>query len=178
MKLLLSFSLMLFLLFSCKSSAQQHSKKEDKKQAEGSYYEDLSTVRPKYKVIEDTTEQVTSVDTAEVARPNMEVTHQVDSVIHRIAGHNKAHPPKINGYRVQIYNGGSQKLATDALLKAREVLGENIYGEAEWTSPVFRTRIGCFTDRLNAYKVYLKLQEDFPNALVVPDNNLSADCIH
>ena len=169
---------MVLLLLSCKTSAQQPSKKDTKKQQkEGDYDENLSRVRPTYKIVEDTTLGSSYIDTLQATSVNMEVTYQVDSVINRIAGHNKAYPPKINGYRVQIYNGGSQSLATEALLKAREVLTKDIYGEAEWKSPVFRTRIGCFTDRLNAYKVYLKLQEDFPNALVVPDNNLSADCI-
>lgn len=166
---------MSLLLLSCKSTAQQASKSTAKEGKSGGYYEDLSTVRPKYEIIEDTVEVAVS-DT--VNSPDMGKTQQIDSVINRIALHNELYPPKINGYRVQIYNGGSQTKATQSLEKAREVLGESIYGEAKWTSPVFRTRVGCFTDRLNAYKIYLKLQEDFPNALVVPDNDLSADCVH
>mgnify|MGYP001330113728 CR=1 FL=1 len=172
MKSLYSFLVLTILIASCKSTAQQNSKPAK----EGAYYEDLSSVRPMYEIIEDTSEVETDFDT--VVGLSMERTEQIDSVIARVANYNKNNPPNIKGFRVQIYNGGSQSKAIESLEKAREVLGDAIYGEAKWTSPVFRTRVGCFIDRLNAYKVLLKLQQDFPNALVVPDNRLSADCIH
>lgn len=175
MRVLFSIVLIAALFSSCKSSAQQSSKKNGK---EGSYYEDLSLVRPKYEIVEDTTQDVDVIGSDSMSTVDLAVTRQIDSVITRVSKYNELHPPKISGYRVQIYNGGSQTKANESLEVARELLGEGIYGEAKWTSPVFRTRVGCFIDRLSAYKVYLKLQEDFPNALVVPDNNLTADCIH
>ena len=172
MKSLFSFILLTILIASCKSAAQQSSKPAK----EGEYYEDLAAVRPMYEVIEDTASTTdTGLDTSPL---NMEVTIQIDSVISLVSNYNKDHEPDIKGYRVQIYNGGSQSKAKRSLQKARKLLGDDIYGESKWTSPVFRTRVGCFVDRLNAYKVLLVLQEDFPNALVVPDHGLSADCIH
>ncbi len=168
MRLLFSFVLMTFLLVSCKTTAQSSKKGKG-------YYEDLSEVRPTYKVIEDTSEvEVVATETL----PSMEVKQQIDSVITKIAKYNKVNPPNIKGFRVQIYNGSSQSKANGSLAKARSILGKNVYGEAKWKSPVFRTRVGCFVDRLNAYKVYLQLQDEFPHALVVPDNHLSADCVH
>jgi len=165
------------LITSCKSTAQQTSKPVK----EGQYHEDLSVVRPTYEVVdevvdEDSEERLEEVDS--ILGADMEKTQQIDSVINRIAEHNKEFPPNIKGYRVQIYNGGSQSKANKSLKTARNLLGDDIYGEAKWTSPVFRTRVGCFVDRLNAYKVLLELQEDFPNALIVPDHGLSADCVH
>jgi hypothetical protein len=171
MKSIISFLLLTILFASCKSTAQQSAKPAK----EGSYYEDLSLVRPMYEVVEDST-SIVDLDT--VAVPSMEKTEQIDSVITRVANYNEQHPPNIKGFRVQIYNGGSQSKANRSLKTARKVLGEDIYGESKWTSPVFRTRVGCFVDRLNAYKVLLKLKDDFPNALVVPDNKLSVDCVH
>ena len=175
MKALFSFILLTALIASCKSSAQ-HTSKEAKEVKEGGYHEDLSLVSPRYELIEDTVTESESTDTSSAM--SFEVTMQIDSVIRLVSNYNKDHEPDIKGYRVQIYNGGSQSKANKSLQKARKLLGNDIYGESKWTSPVFRTRVGCFVDRLNAYKVLLILQKDFPNALVVPDHGLSADCIH
>ena len=106
-----------------------------------------------------------------------DVSFQVDSVIHEIALYNKETGLTHSGFRVQIYNGRSEAAAVAALEGAKEILGDDIYGHPEWQSPVFRTRVGCFTTRLEAFRIYLQLQEIFPNALIVPDHGLTSDCI-
>ena len=106
-----------------------------------------------------------------------DVTDKIDSIINKISAYNKNHPPKVKGFRVQIYNGRSESAANKALSEAKSVVGEEIFSETVWKAPVFRTRIGCFSTRLEAFQVALQLEKYFPNALIVPDYSLTADCI-
>ena len=153
---------------------EENEKKPSKK---SNYNEDLSTVRPIFEpiVVADTTEKLS--DTTFVEDIDMEVTHEIDSVIKRVQDYNLAHPPKLKGYRIQVYSGGNQTDAYNAVDVSKEVLGNDIYHKVQWTSPVFRSRVGCFISRLEAYKAFRLLEKDFPNALVVPDNHIEPGCV-
>ena len=152
----------------------------------GKYQEDLSSSRILYtdsieRVVvikpdyHDSTDLDRSISSEEVV--HLDVTTQIDSVINKIARYNKLQPPKVKGFRIQIYNGRSESAANKALTEAKSTVGEEIFSEVAWKAPVFRTRIGCFSNRLEAFRIVLELKQIFPNALIVPDYSLSADCI-
>ncbi len=149
------------------------------------YSEDLSTSRILYTdsinrvvtVSPDSNSDQSSADSTEEAVIHADVSREIDSIINKISDYNEAHHRKIRGFRVQIYNGRSESAAQTALEEAKTVIGRDLFAETTWQAPVFRTRIGCFSNRLEAFKVYLSLQEIFPNALIVPDYGLSAECI-
>lgn len=152
----------------------------------GKYQEDLSSSRILYTdsiervvVIKSDSINTSDLDTSISSEQlvHLDVTTQIDSVINKIAKYNELHPPKVKGFRIQIYNGRSESSANKALTEAKSVVGQEIFSEVAWKAPVFRTRIGCFSNRLEAFRIVLKLEQVFPNALIVPDYSLSADCI-
>jgi hypothetical protein len=142
------------------------------------YHEDLSIVRPVFEsIVAYDTSKVVHDDSLLIEGTDMEVSHEIDSIIQRIEEYNLEHPPKLKGYRIQVYSGGNQTDAQNAIQVATEVLGEDIYHKIKWSSPVFRSRVGCYLTRLEAYRAFLLLEIDFPNALVVPENSIDPSCV-
>jgi hypothetical protein len=137
------------------------------------YNEDLSAVRPKYRV--ETEKQNTdskTVTKTEVKKnlpktSNLEVTKKLDKILDTIAVKNR-NIRSAPGFRVQIYIGESREEA----LAVRNTSYKLLPDETPHLIPMlpsYRVRVGDFLDRLEAQKAYAILLREFPTALVVPD---------
>jgi hypothetical protein len=147
---------------SCASVRSQNS--SNSKQG---YKEDLSVFRPKYIAnAEDTPSK--SVSPSGKVISQKDVTKQLNSRIDSLAVKNKR-MRFAQGFRVLVYTGNSSEEVKKIKLKLRGLLSpdEEIYDE--YKQPTFRLKAGdCYT-RLEAFYILNKLQKDFPNAIIVPD---------
>ena len=75
----------------------------------------------------------------------------------------------INGYRVKIHLGADKTVANNIkatfLAKYSNVPAYTIYDQ-----PNFNVSVGNFRTKLEAYKFFKTIQEDFPAAFIVEDN--------
>lgn len=135
--------------------------------ASKSYSEDLSQYRPKV----DTTFEIedekssfrkTSVD----FDPNADVTELLNQKLDTLAKNNKE-IRYVNGYAIQVYSGSSSSDAYAARDTARVVLPE-IRTDVEYKQPIYKVRVGRFTERLEVQRTLLKLKPKFPDAISVP----------
>jgi hypothetical protein len=76
--------------------------------------------------------------------------------------------PSIQGYRVQLYYGGNRAEALE--LKSKFA---SLYPEIEtyliYQQPYFRLRAGNYRTRIEAYKLFRKVEKEFPSVFIVND---------
>jgi hypothetical protein len=161
-----------FLLTGCtrKTITTQTDTKNNK------YQEDLSSVRPKYRIESQNTVPPVNKNTSKASTNTiiasdkkfpMEITSRLNAVLDTIAVRNRV-IKSAPGYRVQIYVGDSREEALEARAKSYNLLKD----ETPYLIPMlpsYRVRVGDFLDKLEAQKAYTILLREFPNALVVPD---------
>jgi len=149
---------------SCASVKSQNS--SDSKQG---YKEDLSIFRPRYIAnATDTPSNSKSISTMGKVTSQKDVTKQLNLKIDSLAAKNKR-MKFAQGFRVLVYTGNSSEEVKKIKAKLRGILlsDEEIYDE--YKQPTFRLKAGdCYT-RLEAFYILNKLQKDFPNAIIVPD---------
>ena len=73
----------------------------------------------------------------------------------------------VNGYSIQVYSGSSSSEAYAARDTARVVLPE-IRTDVEYKQPIYKVRVGRFTERLEVQRTLLQLKPKFPDAISVP----------
>lgn len=89
-------------------------------------------------------------------------THLIDSTIQANKARNK-----IKGYRIQIYFGGNRK-------KARRIKTRFLRNHPQkraytvYQQPNFKIRVGNFRNKLEAQKLYHKLNKRFKTVFIVP----------
>jgi hypothetical protein len=138
----------------------------------GSFKDDISSFRPVYAVANETktTESGSQAsDSKPVAKgkPAGDITQKLNVILDTIAVTNKT-IRYAQGYRVQIYSGTSSVDAN----KARDrsyALFPDIIPHIVYIQPNFRVKVGDFIDRLEAQRVFVSLQAEFPSALIVPE---------
>jgi len=160
------------IISSCKSS--KPATKSPNSNSIGSYKDDLSGFRPVYtvaetKVIESKSNGAEPVESkpASKGRPGGDITQKLNTVLDTIAVTNKS-IRYAQGYRVQIYSGTSSAEANRARDRSY-ALFPDITPHIVYIQPNFRVKVGDFIDRLEAQRVYVALQAEFPNALIVPE---------
>jgi hypothetical protein len=135
------------------------------------YKEDVSAFRPKYQV-----ESGKTLANSTVVKPNQaenrtmptgDITKKLDVVLDTIAIRNR-NIRFAQGFRIQIYSGGSREEANRARDRSY-ALAPNAVPHIVYTQPTFRVKVGDFMDRLEAQRVYALLLPAFPNALIVPE---------
>ncbi|ADR21745.1 hypothetical protein MATR_06220 [Marivirga tractuosa] len=135
--------------------------------ASKSYSEDLSQYRPEvdtsYKMVE---EESAFRTTSENFEPNADVTELLNKKLDTLAENNKE-IRYVNGYSIQVYSGSSSSEAYAARDTARVVLPE-IRTDVEYKQPIYKVRVGRFTERLEVQRTLLKLKPKFPSAISVP----------
>lgn len=76
--------------------------------------------------------------------------------------------PSIQGYRVQLYYGGNRAEALE--LKSKFA---SLYPDIEtyliYQQPYFRLRAGNYRTRMEAYKLFRKVEKEFPSVFIVND---------
>lgn len=135
------------------------------------YKDDLNGFRPTYKVEEATSVAVTTPEKtakpATSAAPTGDITQKLDVALDTIAVRNR-NIRFAQGYRIQIYSGGSRDEANKARDRSYALIRDAV-PHIVYTQPTFRVKVGDFMDRLEAQRVYAILLTDFPNALIMPD---------
>ena len=74
----------------------------------------------------------------------------------------------IQGYTVQVYNGTSREAAQWSENRIYQIM-DDAEPKIRYVQPNFKVKVGQFTDRLEAQKVYAKLKKEFPNAIIIPE---------
>jgi hypothetical protein len=73
----------------------------------------------------------------------------------------------VQGYRILVYSGTereeAQKIETDIEANLQE------RADMSYDKPNFRVHVGSYIQRLEAYKTYVKLRKNYPNAIIVLD---------
>lgn len=135
--------------------------------ASKSYSEDLSQYRP----LVDTTfelesEKITFRKTSEDFEPQTDVTKLLNKKLDTLA-ENNSEIRYVNGYSIQIYSGSSSSDAYAARDTARVVLPQ-IRTDVQYKQPIYKVRVGRFTERLEVQRTLLQLKPKFPSAISVP----------
>jgi hypothetical protein len=153
-------------LVSCTSGKSQLST-DSSGSKKGKFQEDLSGVRVKYDAKEDTVKAAIKDPNAKPVVPTKHIGKALNLKMDSIAERNKK-LKFAEGYRIQVYSGPNR----DEAMKVRDKIYDRVTDVEVYEvfrSPVFRVRVGDFLDRLEANYVLVKLQKDFPNAMIVPD---------
>jgi hypothetical protein len=149
--------------FSCVTGKSQKTGKDHKKITE--HHEDLSVQRIRY-TEKDSVTKTTATNPVTVT-PTNDITKKLDQRIDSIALTNSRYTTT-SGYRILIYSGPNKSEANAASFNAYELLPQEASYNS-FTSPNFRVKVGDFIDRVEAYSVLSILKQQFPNAMVVPD---------
>jgi hypothetical protein len=157
----------LALTLGCCTSGKSQLTASDSSGNKKKFKEDISEVRVKYNAKEDTVKTSSPNNTGKPMVPSKDIGRVLNAKMDSIAERNKR-LKFAEGYRIQIYSGDKREEALKARSKVYDLDPDlNVY--EEFRSPVFRVRTGDFLDRLEANYVLVKLQKDFPNAMIVPD---------
>ena len=135
--------------------------------ASKSYSEDLSQYRPKVDTtFELDTEKSSFRTTSEDFDATVDVSELLNKKLDTLAENN--HDIRyVNGYSIQVFSGSSSADAYAARDTARVVLPE-IRTDVEYKQPIYKVRVGRFTERLEVQRTLLKLKPKFPDAISVP----------
>lgn len=135
--------------------------------ASKSYSEDLREYRPKVDTTIEMEEEKSSFrTTSEYFDPSADVTELLNKKLDTLAENNKE-IRYVNGYSIQVYSGSSSSEAYEARDTARVVLPE-IRTDVEYKQPIYKVRVGRFTERLEVQRTLLQLKPKFPDAISVP----------
>jgi hypothetical protein len=157
----------LALTLGCCTSGKSQLTSVDSSGNKKRFKEDLSEVRVKYGVKEDTVKAPVNNNTGKPVVPSKDIKRALSAKMDSIAQRN-TRLRFAEGYRIQVYSGDKREDAQKARSKVYDLDPDlNVY--EEFRSPVFRVRTGDFLDRLEANYTLVKLQKEFPNAMIVPD---------
>lgn len=149
--------------------------------AQPRYHEDLSKERLTFEKVDLLAEDTLSFSDSLVT-PTHQQNAKADEVVNGLRDYYDQ-VELVKGKRILIYSGDSEQKADQLKQELTQVLDElygidhGIYYDKDWSSPSWRVVVGCFKDKLDAYRVYVKIKEIFPRALIIPDNRISKDCI-
>jgi septal ring-binding cell division protein DamX len=149
----------IFFLLTTSCQAQKPSK---------TYYEDLSSLRPKVSL-----EETKSKDSAATKKnvvmvtPTHTVNTRVDVILDSIDRFNLTRK-FVDGYTIQIYSGQKKEEALNASKRLVESVS-NLRATTQYQQPKFRVTVGKYYSRLEAQKDLLRLKHIFSSAILVPE---------
>ncbi|MEM9896797.1 MAG: hypothetical protein AAF789_10545 [Bacteroidota bacterium] len=150
---------LLVALASCKATV---------KTTAATYEEDLSVHRPPLNYEETEPQQEEQKEIFEKFTPlTGSIKDELDSIMKISAQWNKKNNV-VNGYVIQIYSGISREEANNVHEQAY-LLYPELQPKIIYRQPNFRVRLGRFTERLRATRIYTNVKKDFDQALLVPD---------
>ena len=156
----LGFLLVLFFIMGCATTQQTST-------ASKRYNEDLSEFRPKVDTAFEVKQERSSFrQTSADFSAEEDVTKLLNSKLDTLAENNRE-VRFVNGYSIQVYSGSSSSEAYAARDTARLVLPQ-VRTDVEYKQPIYKVRVGRFTERLEVQRTLLKLKPKFPSAISVP----------
>lgn len=151
----------LFILFSCAAGVSQRS-------GNTGYKEDLSSYRPKPPAdtvtIEEANNSIYDLKNEPIKAAG-DVTAELDKKLTEIS---KNTPTKAKGYRINIYTGTNREQAELKKKEAEVITDGKVY--LQFKAPNFRVKVGNAINRLEANYLLGKLKDEFPGAVIVPDD--------
>lgn len=135
--------------------------------ASKTYSEDLADFRPKVDTEETEVEnEIKFRKTKENISPENDVTRLLNAKLDTLAQNNEE-IKYVNGYAIQVYSGSSSSEAYEARDSAMQILPE-IKTVVKYEQPIYKVRVGSFTERLEVQRTLLRLKNGFPAAISVP----------
>ena len=134
-----------------------------------SYSEDLSAYRPEVEFNDSLVEEKASNGfrrTQENYQAKSDVTRDLDAKLDTLAENNKE-VRRLSAITIQIYSGSSSELAYQARDTAITVL-PGVRTVVQYDQPIYKVRVGKFTEKLEAQRNLMKLKPKFPSAITVP----------
>ncbi len=92
---------------------------------------------------------------------------RIDHLIH-IHTKERGKVAKVPGYRIQIIQDTKRETIKNEKMRLISMYG-NVPTYQSYQAPFFKLRIGNYTDRFEAYRMYLELKPIFPRAFIVRD---------
>ena len=147
--------------------AQKRKKKDKGKE---SYTENLDGQISVYEMPTFNLDSLVDTGTVVIAEPLPDNTSGADSLCDVVKKYNEP-KTEISGYRIQFWTGTNQSLMQQAVKRYRQNYSEfelSIHTEYDGN---FRVKAGDWVkaDHLIAYRHLIKIREEFPQALLVPD---------
>jgi SPOR domain len=139
------------------------------KQNDKTYYEDLSTIRPRVVPPVDSVRDSSLVATKEInAVPfTKTVNAKVDAVLDSIDRFNLMRR-SVDGFTIQIYSGQNREEAMNTKKKmAAEI--PDLVANLQYQQPKFRVTVGKYYSKLEAYEDLSRLRKSFTAAILVPE---------
>jgi hypothetical protein len=130
------------------------------------YDEDLTELRPEiqeYVSPEPWTPPPKMIN-AENAR--LDVTDMLEVILDSMHEVNKR--TQFSQFTIQVHNSSRREAADSARLEVFRILPDS-KPALEYVAPSYRVRVGRYFNQLEAYQTLLKLREQFPNAIIVPE---------
>lgn len=146
-----------FIMFSCAAGSKSSSASS----------EDITTYRPVYSANESPakTPEKAQAKQEPPLEPKADITEELNKKLELIS---QNAPKMAKGYRVLLYSGNNREEATVLKEKAITLTNDKIY--MEYKAPNFRVKAGNAINRLEANYLLGKLKQEFPHAVVVPDD--------
>jgi predicted Zn-dependent protease len=150
----------LVLLVSCKSASVVTNTNDI-------YEEDLSYLRPdlappfEQVVSGPLDETLVKVEFVDTLKPKLDSLNEI--IIERNKGNSY-----VDGYVIQIYNGNDREAAAEAQNLMLE-LDPSLNPVTAYYQPTYKVKVGQYTNRLEAHKVYESLKPHFPRATMIPE---------
>lgn len=155
----LAWSFLLGLIVWMESNAASPSSLQRLKK--GTYEEDLTVYRIEFCKRPKTVKKASS---APLVCPLDQTNHLAQRLAERKAAYE--HMNHLKGYTIQLYMGSSRTAA----LKVQDLVRNLIYpSKLSYRQPNYTVQLGFFSDRLEAYLVYLTLVKKIPSAMIRPD---------
>ena len=130
------------------------------------YQEDLSGTIPEIEEYESPVKKKERTARSEFREPYLDITSELEVVLDTIASVNKEIPNL--QYTILVHNSNSRQAAEEARKNVFRVLPES-NPIMQFVSPSYRIKVGSFIDKVEAYKTFVKLQDMFPNAVIIPE---------
>jgi hypothetical protein len=136
------------------------------------YHEDLSKLRPKIELQEDTKIKKDTIieKNPESITPTKTVNTKVDAILDSLDLFNLMRK-YIDGYTIQIYSGQKREEAMNSKKKMQDEVPELI-ANLQYLQPKFRVTVGKYFSKLEAQKDLLTLRRKFSTAILVPEKIL------
>ena len=136
------------------------------KQNKTAYSEDISQYRPSYDVNEKAMVKEDLKKDKSYPSPTYDKTTNIDALVADIAEYNSK-IATIDGYTIIIPGSDRQ----DATRMRQQVYGiwPELKPQLKYESPNFKVVVGQFYSKIEAQRIFTKLKEEFPKALLVPE---------
>lgn len=128
------------------------------------YQEDLSSSLPQYPDFRSVSEVATTPNSSNSVQS---IDKQLDEVQRKFADKNKSEP-YFNGYTVLVFSG----IDRDKAFKTQDDLKlyyPDYTSEMQYQQPRYLVKLGKYTYKIEAQKVFSLLKEQFPSARIIQD---------